>query len=118
MARSDLCFQDHSGLWGDKGLKTARGNEGPLRHSSGGQRAFSKTIGKKEQGLNLVITVLSWPPQHPVQTVTGVPKNEVTGPLEMSDACRKPYKKEEMQHSSQQQPSLKGSLFYKGPEWD
>lgn len=77
-------------------------------------RAFSKTIGKKEQGLNLVITILSWPTQHLVQTVTGAPKNEVTRPLEMSDACRKPYKKEEMQHSSQQQPSLKGSFSTRG----
>lgn len=37
------------------------------RHSSEGWRAFSKTIERKEQGLNLVIKILSWPTQHPVQ---------------------------------------------------
>lgn len=67
VTQSDLCLKDRSSLWIDKGLTKARGNEGPLGHSSGAWRAFSKTVGRKEQGPKLVIKILSGPTQHPVQ---------------------------------------------------
>lgn len=117
VARSDLCFQVHTGLWGDKGLKTARGNEGPLRHSHGGQSLFKdyrkEGAGTEPGDHNLILAYsASSSDSHWCSQEWGDPaiRNEWC----LSQTLQKGG-------NAAQQPTTtfpQGFLFYKGPEWD
>lgn len=53
-----------------------QGNVRTLKYSSGGRQHF-QTIRRKEEEFNQVTKLLSGATEHPTQTVSDVPKNEV-----------------------------------------